>query len=246
MITVFLWILFSTIIISLISLIGVFTLSLKEKFLNKIIFALVSLSIGALLGGAFLHLIPEAIEKSSIELAFVFVLLGFFLFFIIEKIFHWRHCHKGHCEIHTFAYTNLIGDSIHNFIDGLIIAGTFVINIPLGITTTLAIALHEIPQELGDFGVLLLAGFKKQRAILFNFLTAITAIVGGIVGFFLAVYTTPFLKFLLPLAAGGFIYIAASDLIPEIKKQLKISETLLNLLMMVIGLGIIYLLKFIE
>jgi zinc and cadmium transporter len=142
----------STFFISIISFIGVLTLALKKKFLDKILLFLISLSAGALMGGAFLHLLPESVELREGLDIFLFVLVGFILFFLIEKILHWRHCHKGECEVHTFTYMNLIGDSIHNFIDGFIMATSFVVSIPLGMTTAMAIALHEIPQEIGDFG----------------------------------------------------------------------------------------------
>jgi len=201
---------------------------------------LVSLSAGALMGGAFLHLIPESLENFSSNLIFIYVLLGFIVFFLIEKIFHWRHCHDGKCPIHTFAYINLLGDSVHNFIDGLIIAAAFIFNTQLGIITTLAVALHEIPQEIGGFGVLIYGGFKKIKALLFNFITALTAILGGIIGYFLSSYIENSLIYLLPFAAGGFIYIAASDLIPEIRKELNIKKSLLNFAIFIIGILIMY------
>lgn len=239
------YIIISTIIISLISLIGVFTLVLKKKSLSKILLILVSLSAGALMGGAFLHLIPESLEVFDGISIFIYVLIGFVLFFIIEKILHWRHCHKEECHIHTFAHMNLVGDIVHNLIDGLIIAASFVINIGLGITTTIAVALHEIPQEIGDFGVLIHGGFNKKKALLLNFVTALTAIIGGIVGFYISGESQGFINFLLPFAAGGFIYIAASDLIPEIRKEKKVLKSLVNLVIFIIGIIIMYLLRFV-
>jgi zinc and cadmium transporter len=212
--TTFLWIIISTLFISLISFVGIFTLALKGQLLQKIVLLLVSLSAGILMGGAFLHLLPESTELSKGLDVFLFVLIGFILFFLIEKVLHCRHCHKGECKVHTFTYMNLIGDSIHNFIDGLIMATSFVISIPLGMTTTLAIALHEMPQEIGDFGVLLYGGFEKRRALTLNFLTALTAIAGGIIGFLITTMVENIKLFILPFAAGGFVYIAATDLIP--------------------------------
>lgn len=236
-------IILATIIISLISLIGVVTLYFKQKFLNRILFLLISLSIGALLGGAFLHLIPEAIEMNSS--VFIFVLVGFFSFFIIEKFFHWRHCHNAKCEVHSFAYINLFGDAIHNFIDGIIIAAGFLAGGLVGISSVIAIALHEIPQELGDFGVLVYAGFSRLKALKWNFIISLTSLLGGILGFYLLSFFNSLMPFLLAIAAGGFIYISASDLLPEIKKHNELGKVMINLLFILLGIGIMYLLKFV-
>ncbi len=237
-------IIISTFLVSLVSFIGVFTLSLKEKNLEKALFFLVSLSIGGLMGGAFLHLLPEAAEKFDNDEVFLYTLAGFFLFLIIEKIIHWRHCHKSHCPIHVFAYMNLIGDGIHNFIDGLIMAAGFIVSPGLGIASTVVIFLHEIPQEIGDFGVLVYGGFSRKKALIFNFLTALTAILGGVFGFYLLSFTEIASKFLLAFAAGGFLYIAASDLIPEIRKEVDIKKFLVNFGIIFLGILIMYFFKF--
>lgn len=213
------WILSSTFVVSLISLIGVITLAINDKLLRQILFCLIGFSAGALIGGAFLHLLPEALEKSSSQSVFLFTILGLVLFFLLEKYLFWRHCHEGVCEVHAFTYLNLVGDGFHNFLDGLVIAASFIISVKIGLITTLAIILHEIPQELGDFGVLVYGGFSKRKALFFNFLTALTAMVGALVGFFIAETAKGFSNFIIPLTAGGFIYIAASDLIPEIHKE---------------------------
>ena len=239
------WIMISTFIISLISFIGIFTLALKDKLLDKIVLLLVSLSAGALMGGAFLHLLPESVELSEGLDVFLFVLVGFALFFLIEKVLHWRHCHKGECKVHTFTYMNLIGDSIHNFIDGLIMATSFVISIPLGMTTTMAIALHEIPQEIGDFGVLIYGGFTKKKALVLNFLTALTAVLGGLIGFFISNMVENVKLIILPFAAGGFLYIAASDLIPEIRKETNLKKSMIYFGIFIVGIFIMYAVKFI-
>lgn len=239
------WIMISTFIISLISFIGIFTLALKDKLLDKIVLLLVSLSAGALMGGAFLHLLPESVELSDGLDVFLFVLVGFALFFLIEKVLHWRHCHKGECPVHTFTYMNLIGDSIHNFIDGLIMATSFVISIPLGMTTTMAIALHEIPQEIGDFGVLIYGGFTKKKALALNFLTALTAVLGGLIGFFISNMVENVKLFILPFAAGGFLYIAASDLIPEIRKETSLKKSMIYFGIFILGIFIMYAVRFI-
>ena len=238
-----LYIIVVTFAIALIAFIGIFTLLLKEKLLNKILLILVSLSAGALMGGAFLHLIPEAVEKSQGLDIFLFVLVGFILFFVIEKVLHWRHCHKGKCDVHTFSYMNLVGDAIHNFIDGLILAASFVTSVELGLTTTIAIAAHEIPQEIGDFGVLIYGGFKKKKAIILNFIVALTIVIGGLIGYFISKSVGSAVTFLLPFAAGGFIYIAATDLIPEIKKELDFKKYMATLIVFIIGILIMWFVK---
>jgi len=226
---VFIYIIVSSFLISLGALIGVLFL--------------VSLSAGTLMGGAFLHLMPEANEQLSIETLLLLVLVSFIAFFFIEKLFHWRHCHKEVCDIHSFGYMNLIGDSIHNFIDGLIIAATFLVDIRLGMATTLAIAFHEIPQEIGDFGVLIYAGFKRVKALIINFAVALTVVIGAVVGYLLSFNLEELTIYLLPIAAGGFLYIATSDLIPEIRKEEKLKKSLLSFVCFLIGIFIMYLAK---
>lgn len=243
---ILLWILISTFLVSIIAFVGILTLILKENLLEKILLILVALSAGVLMGGAFLHLIPEALERFANLDIFLFVLMGFVLFFLIEKLLHWQHCHKEKCHVHTFAYMNLFGDCAHNFIDGLIIAASFAIDIRLGIVTTLAVALHEIPQEIGDFGVLVYGGFKKANALFLNFVCALTAIIGGVLGYFLSGYMETSVMFLLPFAAGGFIYIAASDLIPEIRKETSLKKSLINFGIFILGIVLMYAIKFIA
>lgn len=244
------WILISTFLISLIAFIGALTLFLKEKLLNKILLALVALSAGALLGGAFLHLLPEALSKAGTNTSFtlfLYLLLGFCIFYILEQFIHWHHhhvCRHGkECKIKPFSYLILVGDSVHNFIDGLAIAASFVIAIPVGIVTTLAIGLHEVPQEVGDFGVLVYGGFAKVRALFLNYLTALTVIAGGIVGYLLTAPLGSAIIYLLPFAAGNFIYIAASDLVPEIKQKKKLKESIAYFLVFLIGIALMLLIK---
>ncbi|MFH1387504.1 MAG: ZIP family metal transporter [bacterium] len=213
------WIIVSTLIISLLSLAGVLTLALKDQVLKQILLMLVGFSAGALAGGAFLHLLPESLETLKPGEAFVYTLIGFSLFFLMERLLYWRHCHEGKCDVHNFTYLNLFGDGVHNFIDGLVIAASFIVSIPLGIATSIAVASHEIPQELGDFGVLVYGGFSKGRALFYNLLSALTAVLGGVIGFYLSSIIAGLAAALLPITAGGFIYIAASDLIPELHKE---------------------------
>ncbi|MBU0976374.1 MAG: ZIP family metal transporter [Patescibacteria group bacterium] len=237
------YILSSTFLITLGSLIGIFTISVNKKILQRSLLLLVSLSAGTMLGGAFLHLIPEAYEKLEPLKASLLVLTSFSLFFLIEKLLHWHHCHDEPCEKHHFGYLNLIGDGIHNFIDGLIIASSFLVSVELGIVTTIAIALHEIPQEISDFGVLLYAGFKQKKAVLLNFLVAAVVILGGIVGYSIGQQVNDITPYFLPIAAGGFIYIAASDLLPEMKKEVSLKKNLLHFIIFIIGIVIMFTLK---
>lgn len=215
----FIYILISTFLVSLISLGGVIALGIKDKMLKEIIFLFLGFSAGALIGSAFLHILPQALTKTKSEVVFYGVIAGIVLFFLMERFFYWRHCHDGICNVHAFTYLNLIGDGFHNFVDGMVIAASFIISLKIGVVTTLAVILHEIPQELGDFGVLIYGGFTKQKALFFNFISALMAIVGAIAGYFISDITIGFANMILPVAAGGFIYIAACDLIPEIHKE---------------------------
>jgi len=255
-------ILLSTSVISLIAFVGALTLFLKEELLDKILLVLVAFSAGALMGGAFLHLIPEAVEKVSgnILTVFLYLLIGFCVFFVLEQFISWHHHHvKNHpkiqpkrlikeknraSEVISFSYLILISDAIHNFIDGLIIAASFIIAVPVGLVTTLVVALHEIPQEIGDFGVLVYGGFEKTRALILNFISAITVVAGGLVGLLLAGKIGDSIVFLLPFAAGNFIYIAASDLIPEIKHKVNSKKSLIHFSVFLLGIGLMLLIKF--
>ncbi len=238
------WILASTFLVSLISLVGIFTLALKDNLLHKLLFCLIGFSAGALIGSAFLHILPECLENNKSTTVFSYLILGIIIFFLMERYLHWRHCHEegGACQTHSFTYLNLIGDGFHNFIDGLVIAASFIVSLKLGLVTTLAIILHEIPQEIGDFGVLIYGGFKKTKALFLNFLSGITAIFGGIVGFLLSEKIGDSIVYLLPFAAGTFIYIACSDLIPEIKEKGS-KESMINFLVFLLGIGLMILMK---
>jgi zinc and cadmium transporter len=229
------YILIATIINGLVGLVGALTMWLKEKSLHKILIIMVAFSAGALMGGGLFHMLAEALEIMETITAFSYFIIGFIAFFFIERVLHWHHCHEGVCDIHPFSQMILIGDSIHNFIDGLVIAASFMVNPGFGFLTTMIIILHEIPQELSDFGVLVYGGYKRTKALLFNFLVQLFAVVGGIVGFLL-LYTPESIGFLLPFAAGGFIYIAASDLIPELHKEENMKKSMLSFIFFVIGI----------
>lgn len=234
----FIYIIISISLVSLISLIGVVSFIVKEKFLNKSLFFIVAFSAGALLSGAMLHLIPEALEKSNHQMVFLNVLFGFLIFFILEKYLYWRHCHNGICDVHTFTYLNLIGDSIHNFIDGMVIAVSFSFSLKVGIITTLAVIFHEIPQELGDFGVLVYGGLGKKKALLFNFIATLTAFLGAILGYVVSEKVINFAFVLLSLTSGGFIYIASTDLVPELHKETSLKKSSLSII--IFSLGILF------
>jgi zinc and cadmium transporter len=190
-----------------------------------------------------LHLLPEAITLVPPATVFSLTLAAFILFFVIERLLFWRHCHHGNCGVHTFGYLNLIGDALHNFIDGLIIAATFLVDPALGVSTALAVALHEIPQEIGDFGVLLYSGFSRSKAILANLAVAFTAVLGGIVGYALHDTGINLEGYLLPVAAGGFLYIAAADLMPEIRKETNRAKSLVAFGLFLTGIILMILFK---
>jgi len=239
--------LLSSVVVSLIAFLGIIGLLLNDKMISKVQILLVGLGAGGLIGGAFLHMIPESISKySNYTTLFLFVLAGFIFFFILEKFLFWRHCHDGKCSVHTFTYLNLVGDAIHNFIDGLVIGASFVVDIKFGVVVTIAIILHEIPQELGDFGVLIYGGMKKSKALFYNFLSALTAIIGTVIGFFFSGKYGWAIDALLPFAAGGFIYIAACDLIPELHKQANKKISILSLFAFLIGVSLMLLVKVIN
>jgi zinc and cadmium transporter len=243
-------------IVSIASLIGVIALAITKRNLDKILFIMVSFSSGTLLGGAFFHLIPEAVEKEG---AFsptitMLILSGMAIFFFVDKIIHWNHHHNNPTLAHTketrspvMAYLNLIGDGMHNFLDGLVIAGSYMVSIPTGIATSLAVIIHEIPQELADFGVLVFAGLSKKKALLFNFLSACVSFLGVGVAFLLADKTDMFVQITLPLTAGAFIYISGYNIIPElIEKNKRVESLVAPLLSMLLGILMMYGLLFLE
>jgi len=242
----FLWALSASIIVSLISWVGIFSLLFKERLLNNILVLLIGFAAGGLLGGAFLHLLPESLRQAQNTSIFIYIILGFVVFFILERYFYWRHCHNGICDIHAFTYLNLIGDGIHNFSDGLVMGASFIISIPFGIITTLVIIFHEIPQEIGDFGVLVYGGFSRLKALLFNFISALTCVLGTIAGYYLARDIERFLPVLLAFTAGGFIYIAACDLVPELHKQPNLKRSALSMFVFLLGILFVLVSRFLH
>ncbi len=244
----------SVFIVSCISFVGALTLLIKKDLSKKMLLILVSLSAGTLFGGAFLHLLPEAVGDSGLTTRISFLVLsGVVVFFVLEKIIHYHHCHshqfskdKHNHEHSAMAPLNLVGDGLHNFLDGVVIASAYIINIPLGIATTIAVVVHEIPQEIADFGVLLYSGFSKKKALLFNFLSGAIAIIGAGVGLYFGGNSELFTKSILPFAAGGFLYIAGSNLIPELQKDARIKESVMHFIALLVGIGLMYGLTLLE
>ena len=237
--TIWLYALGSTALISLIAFIGIFTLSIKAKTLQKVLIYMISFSAGALLGDAFLHLLPEIVNEVGFTLNIsLYILLGISIFFIVEKFIHWRHCHHPTTDDHPHPYAimNLFGDAVHNFIDGLIIGAAYLVDIKVGIATTIAVVLHEIPQEIGDFGILIHGGFSKGKALLLNFATAIVAVLGTVIALIIGTHVEGMTTFLIPFTAGGFIYIASADLIPELHKKVDVKTSSIQLVTFALGI----------
>ena len=230
--------LLSVSIVSALSLVGIFALFLRRELHEDVLRYLVSFSVGALFSSAFFHLIPEALEATGFtNQVSSYIIVGILVSFIVEQVLKWRHCHVPSSDEHphSYGYMNLIGDAIHNTIDGIIIGGSYLVSPSLGILTTITVCLHELPQEIGDFGVLLYAGFEKKRALKYNFLTALTAFIGVIFALSLSMTIEGLTRILLPFAAGNFIYIAGSDLIPELHAEEEIGRTLIQMAAMCFG-----------
>lgn len=246
MAAVYIYSLLAVLLVSLVSLIGVLALSFKIKKLRQILSFLVSFAAGALLGGVFIHILPELSEKQGFNLLeSILILLGILVFFVLEKIVRWRHCHQPTCKQHPHALgvMNLVGDGLHNVTDGILIAAAFLTSQSLGLATTLAVIFHEIPQEIGDFSVLIYAGFSKNKALFFNFLSALTAILGAVFTLILGTKIHGLTQILLPLTAGSFIYIATADLIPELKKEESLVKNLIQFFSLVLGIWLMWLIK---
>ncbi len=244
--------LLSVLIVSLVSFVGAAIFMFRKSVMNYLLFALVAFAAGTLLSSALLDLVPEALESGEAAgvgqtHVFAYVLVGILAFYSIERFISWHHHHHREAgnddgssrEIHAFTYLTLIGDGVHNFIDGVIIMASFLTNIPLGVATTIAIAAHEIPQEIGDFAMLIYGGFTRLKALLYNFISALTAFAGAIAGYFFLSRLGHPTAFLLAFAAGGFIYMAGTDLIPELHKERAISRSVVQFACMVSGIALI-------
>jgi zinc and cadmium transporter len=244
------YILLFTFLGSIVSLLGGVALLAREKFAIKISHFLASFAAGALLGTAFFDLMPEAAheaehlaEETGVDYnIFLWTLVGFLIFFLMERFIHWFHHH--HDDSHTkgkpIVALVTFGDAVHNFIDGIAIAATFMVSIPLGIVTTFAVAAHEIPQEIGDFGILLHHGVKRGKVLFLNFLSALTAIAGAMLAYFASDSLEGLLPVFLSVTAGFFIYIAAADLIPEIHNEEKKKIAAIESVLLLVGVFTIY------
>ncbi len=231
--------------VSLLSLSGVLTLLLNQSYLHKIISCLVSFAVGTLLGSVWWHLLPDSYAHLPASLVGFLVLLGLFIFLVLEKLIRHHHCHELDCQQKPTGWLVLISDTLHNFMDGLIIASAFLINPSLGFSTTLAVAGHEIAQEIGDFSILLHSGFTPYKALGFNFLSALSALLGAGLALFINSTTwQSYLIYIPPLTAGGFLYIALVDLIPELHQHTSYPRTsFFQILFLFLGLIVVFMLK---
>ena len=264
--SIILWAIGSAVAVSLVALIAAIPLLLKKQLSKNLLIILLSISVGTLLATVSLHFLPEIFgeehheeihgeeygavheyeehheENNKTLIAGLLILAGFMFFFLIEKLIHYHHSHAeeeliGHGHAYHIAPINLIGDAVHNFIDGLIIAAAYIVSIPVGIAATISVLMHELPQELADMGVLLYAGLSKTKAVLYNLGVAAIAILGTIIGLLLA-GSEHFVEYMLPFAAGVFIYTAASNLVPELHKECGVKDTIKHTLAILAGIGI--------
>jgi len=233
----------STLLVSLLSFSGVLLLAMRTTQLKRMVFILVSFAVGALFGNTFFMLIPESFAMiESSQMIGLLIVSGLVVMFILEKFIHWHHCHNvshDHDEA-PLGYISLVTDSLHNFTDGVLIAAAWMASPGVGIATTLAVVVHEIPQEISDFGVLLHAGFSRKKALFLNFVAACAAILGAIITVMLGSVTEKLIVFILPFAAGGFIYLAGSDLIPELHRESSVRKSLIQLGAILAGLTLMF------
>jgi zinc and cadmium transporter len=237
-------------LISFVSLSGIFLIFLNKKIIQTANLFLVSFAIGALLGDTFIHLLPESFKSLDSLLCSILTISGILLFFILEKVLRWRHCHEINChenKNHHLIVLNIFGDTAHNFIDGMLIAASFIVDFKLGYVTSLAVLLHEIPQEIGDFAILSHSGLSLKKSFFYNLISAGAAFIGAILVFVLGSQFSLLSLYLLPITAGGFIYLAASDLIPELHRHdAKLTHSLFQLLCIILGVFLMSALLFLE
>lgn len=239
--SIFTYTILAVLLVSAVSLTGILTLSMSQKKLDKIMTYMVSFATGTLFGGALIHLLPEAYENTSNPMAVsLWTIGGLATFFVMEKFFRWRHCHHPttHDHVHPVVPMNIFGDAMHNFIDGVLIAISFSAGIPLGIATTVAVLFHEIPQEISDYSILVNGGLSVKKALMVNFMSASLAMVGALLALQMGKSISGFTEALIPFTAGGFLYIAGSDLIPELHHNTEVKKSLLQLTMLIAGVAV--------
>ncbi|TLU86206.1 MAG: ZIP family metal transporter [Chlorobium sp.] len=240
--------LLSVFIVSMLSLLGLIAFPFGKEKISRFLIWAVAFAAGTLLGDAFLHLVPESQKHGSSTGVSMSFLAGILAFFVLEKFIHWHHCHDVECEEKkdSFSYVILLGEAVHNFIDGMIIAASYLVNIPLGIATTLAVVSHEIPHEVGDFASMLYGGFSRTKALLYNVLAGLAAILGAVFVLVLKIDAIGTTTFLIPFAAGSFIYVAIADIIPELHKTTRPMHSLGQLGCISGGIALMYLLLVLE
>ncbi|MBI1934179.1 ZIP family metal transporter [Candidatus Peregrinibacteria bacterium] len=240
----------SVALVSLASLVGLFFVGLRDRWMKRRLFFLISFAVGGIIGDVFVHILPKMIEGEGVffPTASFMIAIGILLSFMLEKGIHWHHCHMVDCPIRprSFGTVSLVGDAAHNFADGLLIAGSYLVDMQTGIATTVAVLLHEIPQEIGDYAVLLYSGYSRSRALFLNFVTALTAVTGAAFALSLRASLPNMEHYLLPLVAGNFLYIAIADLLPELHKQTDLRHSLLQIAGVTAGIGIMLGLTLLE
>jgi len=239
----------ATFAVSLLSLVGIFTLSVSDVKLHKLLSVLIAYSAGTILGAALFDLLPEAVETVDRALVFPLVALGFIVFFFLERLLYWYHGH-GHSHefedkkrkgpTREFAYLNIVGDFIHNFIDGMIIAAAFLNSFSVGLATAIAVAFHELPQEIGDYGILVYAGFERKKALIYNFIVALSIVLGGVFGSFFMASVEYLSGWMVAFSAGAFIFLSASELIPELHDEESRVRSVIQMVILVLGMLTIY------
>lgn len=240
----------ATFIVSFFSLSGILALSLREETLHRILFFLVAFSAGTILGASLFDLLPEAVELVEESVVFIYIAAGFVAFFFLERFIYWYHGHghfgdiKEECgeraSTRQFAYLNVLGDGIHNFIDGMIIATSFTVGLHVGVATTIAVIFHELPQEMGDYGILVYAGFERGKALILNFVAALSVVAGGVFASFFLETVDLLSGLLIAFSAGAFIYLAASELVPELKEEGDFKRSLVQFVVFLLGLALIW------
>jgi len=240
------WLILFGLLMSGVSLVGGIFLFLSHKQMQKLLLPMVAFAAGSLLGGAFFHMLPAYFQShTNYFLGFLYLTIGYCSFLVLEQFLHWHHCNTADSQCRKpLTYLILIGDGLHNFIGGMAVASTFLIDLRLGIITWLAAVAHEIPQEIGDFAVLIHGGWSKSKALIFNFISASTFLLGSMVTYSLSFELN--LSFLVPFAAGNFIYIASSDLIPEVNKDKDLKNSSIHFILFIFGLSVLGSLTFVA